>query len=239
MSPTDAIRPSVSWPTRVEEGLSDGLPARPLALRHGGGEVQQPSQPVGQPLLVHHDLAMLPRASMISSRKVTRPLSHALSAVVSNVMRCTRGVVLERLFHVGERWEPRPAAASCRRIPPAACPPSDDCSAAHRDRVAHLSCHAPVILSPRRRHALSTPSRYSARYCHGSSRHIVGQFYAACPVNNDALVIAVTTLNVTRIEGSGRRTPVSNYRPNTCAVYALPSRCWITAVKASIADRTA
>ena len=44
----------------VEEGLSDGLPPRPLALRHGGGEVQQPSQPLGQPLLVHHDLALRP-----------------------------------------------------------------------------------------------------------------------------------------------------------------------------------
>jgi hypothetical protein len=40
----------------------DGLSARPLALWHGGGQVQEPSQPAWQPFLFHHDLALRPKS---------------------------------------------------------------------------------------------------------------------------------------------------------------------------------
>ena len=87
-----------------EEGFADGRPARPLALRHGGGEVHQPSHPVGQPVLVHHELALRPEGQEVEQDgdKAAVPAGQ-----VRGLKRQALGARgrLEGLRHAGERGD--------------------------------------------------------------------------------------------------------------------------------------
>ena len=90
-SPTDAIRPSVSLPTRSRKGSR--MASRRAPWRSGTAVARCNSRlnPSGSPSWSTTIWRCAPRA-MRSSKKVTSPLSHAVRAVVSNVRRWTRGV---------------------------------------------------------------------------------------------------------------------------------------------------
>ena len=80
------------------------LPARPLALRHGSGEVQQASHALGEPLLVHHDLVTLSVRDELEQEGHETAVPRGQPRGLKREALGAWGVI-ERLFHVGERGE--------------------------------------------------------------------------------------------------------------------------------------
>ena len=228
MSPTDAIRPSVSLPTRARKG--SGVASRRAPWRSGTAVARCNSRltPSGSPSWSTtiwrcapkcHELEQEGHETAVPRGQCCGIKRHALDA----------WGVIDRLFHVGERGKlvlQPPAAGEfdqhrlCRRA-----------TAVQLSATAWLVRYAMHRSSFRRDIGMLYPPRRGT--LHGTATethgHIVGQFYAACPVNNDAFVILEQGgatdiphrsyhLKRDPIEWSGSRTPVSNYRPNACAV---------------------